>query len=102
VSEAGSSTPWWIVVVLSAVVVYTIFGMVGSFISSRSADGTNEDQHWFFGFYNNPDDYDLFVKNRYIPRLTVNLGRPMGKALMFLSLLLFVVLDVLVVVTSLS
>ena len=102
VSEAGSSTPWWIVVLLSAVAVYVIFGMVGSFARSRSTDGTDEDQYWFFGFYNNPDDDEVFVKNRYIPQLTVNLGRPMGRALMGLSLLVIVVLDVLLVVTSQS
>lgn len=100
VSKAAAGTPWWAVVLLSAAALYTIFGIAGSFIRSRPEDGSDKREYWFFGFYNNPDDYDIFVKIPYIPQLTVNLGRPIGLMLMLLSLSVIVVIDVLLVATS--
>jgi len=74
--------------------------LIRSRTNSRTENGSNEDDYWFFGFYNNPDDDSIFVKNRYLPQLTANLGQPAGLVVMLLALSLFVVLDVLLIVTS--
>ncbi len=100
--QAAAGTPWWAVVVLTAVAIYEIVGIVGSFARLHSAVDYGDDQHWFLGFYNNPDDEDLFVKVRSLPQITVNLARVTGKAIMLFSLLVFVGLDILIVISSRS
>jgi uncharacterized membrane protein len=104
VSEAAAGAMWWAVVVLGAAAIYTVFGTTGSLIRSRAITrtprGSTENDYWIFGFYNNPDDDNIFVKNRSLPQLTTNLGHPVGFVVMLLALLVLVVIDVLLIVTS--
>lgn len=56
----------------------------------------DDDRNWIGGIlYNNPDDPDLFVLKRLGFGRTVNIGRPLGKVIMFGPLLLPIVLAVL-------
>jgi len=62
-----------------------------------NADGSpvaDDDQHWvFFGtFYNNPDDPTLFPERRIGIGWTVNIGRPAGKVILAVTIILVVAL----------
>ena len=57
----------------------------------------DDDRYWYGRdfLYNNPDDPEVIVPKRYTGGYTVNFGHPVGKLIMFATLLLIVVLGVL-------
>lgn len=97
--EATAGPGWWGVAILTFGAAFTIFGMAGSFLRSRSSEEPGEDGYWFFGFYNNPNDDSVLVKIPNLPQLTANLGNPLGLGLMLLVLAIVLVLDVVLIVT---
>ncbi len=110
-----TASPVLWIVILSALIVWMVFGVIGSFVHARSHDQFDDDDHsqgqrsqvdrylsedqdddryWFVGFYNNPDDLSLYASTSF-SRRGVNVGQPLGLAIMIVIILGFAALDVL-------
>jgi uncharacterized membrane protein len=100
---AQSPSSWLTIAFLIVLCLYLTVGLAGSMIRARRInyddlpwkdegfDPTNYDCFWFLGFYNNPDDYELFVPARRMwGRRALNVGRPLGLAWMIVVLLMII------------
>ncbi|WP_311530974.1 DUF5808 domain-containing protein [uncultured Anaerococcus sp.] len=77
-------------------VIYLGFkvGTDGSRLNNLSYTSFEEDDdNWILGstIYNNPDDPALFVNKRIGVGMTINIGRPMGKAILVISIIILIV-----------
>lgn len=81
-----------LVVIFCAYLVYDLIrernfedSLLGEFTSKTTTD---EDRYWRYAVYNNPSDQRLFVPDRVGTNISLNLGRPAGKVIGSITLVL--------------
>lgn len=91
---------WAFLVVTLAATVWCV--MVSVRMSRRDLEGDPDREHWRLGglVYVNPHDPDVLVSKRLGMGTTINLGRPLGWAVLALILVPAIVVVVMVVLTT--
>ncbi|KRE37962.1 hypothetical protein ASG73_10210 [Janibacter sp. Soil728] len=95
--------PWVLWAFLVAVLAATVwFVVVTVRMSRRELEGDPDREHWRLGglVYANPDDPDVLVSRRLGMGTTINLGRPLGWAVLALILAPVLIVVVMVVLTT--